>query len=119
VYLNGYLLKEYPVGVGRDDLTPETTFTVKDRIEKPEWQRPEGRIPYGDPRNILGEYYIKFAHDQFVGFGIHGSKDPSLDPKRPETIQKAESAGCIRMFDSDIEEIFTIVPRGTTVVIRK
>jgi lipoprotein-anchoring transpeptidase ErfK/SrfK len=119
IYINGYLLKKYPVGIGRENLTPEATFKVVDRIERPDWLRPGETIPYGDPRNILGDYYIKFQHETLQGFGIHGTRDTTIDPKKPETIQKAASAGCIRMFDKDIAELFAIVPRGTMVEIKK
>lgn len=118
-YLNGYILKKYPVGIGRDDLTPETTFEVFERIKHPTWQKPGESIPYGDPRNILGDYYIKFKHKMYNGFGLHGIKKGSADPADPTSIQKAESAGCIRMFNKDVAEIYVITPRGSKVIITK
>ncbi len=119
VYLNGYLLKKYPIGIGRDDLTPSATFKLIDRIENPDWHKPGEIIRHGDPRNILGDYYLKFGHDRYSGFGIHGTTDKTVDPKNPTSIQKAASAGCIRMFDKDIEELFSIIPRGTLITIKK
>jgi len=44
------------------------------------------------------------------GYGIHGTWEP-------ETIGKAASAGCIRLLNSEIEELFNLVPLGTEVTI--
>ena len=60
---------------------------------------------------MLGEYFIKFGHDQYSGFGAHGTP-------LPETIGTMSSMGCIRMFDADIAELFKILPRGAEVAVR-
>jgi lipoprotein-anchoring transpeptidase ErfK/SrfK len=44
------------------------------------------------------------------GYGIHGSTDPS-------SIGKQATAGCVRMHNRDVEELYAIVPVGTEVVI--
>jgi len=44
------------------------------------------------------------------GYGIHGTWDDS-------SIGKAESAGCIRMRNQDVEQLFVLVPMGTVVTI--
>ena len=43
-------------------------------------------------------------------YGIHGTNDPS-------SIGHAVSHGCIRMQNRDVEELASIVPIGTEVVI--
>jgi len=76
--------------------------------EKPEWFRPGGGvIPYGDPGNLLGTRWMAIDSP---GYGIHGTWEP-------ETIGKQLSAGCIRMLNRDVEELYTIVPVGTPVKI--
>ena len=44
-------------------------------------------------------------------FRIHGTMDPS-------SIGKATSAGCIRLFNQDIMDLFEHVPTGTQVKVR-
>jgi len=45
-----------------------------------------------------------------TGYGIHGTWEP-------ETVGSAVSKGCIRMLNTDVEELFDIVPVGTAVTI--
>ena len=42
--------------------------------------------------------------------GIHGTWDD-------DSIGKRESAGCVRMHNKDVEEVFALVPVGTPVQI--
>jgi lipoprotein-anchoring transpeptidase ErfK/SrfK len=46
----------------------------------------------------------------YPGYGIHGTWDK-------ESLGKQSSAGCIRLQNSDIEELFTIIPLHTKVKI--
>ena len=112
VFVGDELLRLYWVGHGEHDRTPVTTFTVIAKQEKPDWTAPDGNVyAYGRRENILGEYFIKFGHDQYSGFGAHGTP-------LPETIGTMSSMGCIRMFDADIAELFKILPRGAEVAVR-
>ncbi|MEO6595356.1 MAG: L,D-transpeptidase family protein, partial [Planctomycetota bacterium] len=112
VYVGDQLLRLYWVGHGENDRTPVTEFTVEEKQPRPEWTAPDGkRYPYGHPGNILGEYFIKFRHDRYTGFGAHGTP-------MPDTICTMSSAGCIRMFAPDIEDLFKIIPRGAKVIVR-
>lgn len=112
VYVGEHLLRLYRVGHGAGDKTPVTEFTVTTKQPKPHWTAPNGRVyPYGHPENILGEYFIKFQHASYTGFGAHGTP-------QPETIGTMSSAGCIRMLDADIDELFKILPSGAKVVVR-
>ncbi|MDP8248020.1 MAG: L,D-transpeptidase family protein [Candidatus Tritonobacter lacicola] len=105
---NGDLFKIYSVGTGRDNITPVGAFKVTDKIVEPVWYKPGGgEIPYGDPGNLLGTRWINI---DLPGYGIHGTWEP-------ETIGKQMSAGCIRLLNEDVEELFMIIPLGTPVTI--
>jgi lipoprotein-anchoring transpeptidase ErfK/SrfK len=115
--LNSEFFKRYPVGTGKFGRTPEGTFRITEKIPKPPWYRPDGKlIPYGDEENILGTRWMTLRATGDTadarGYGIHGTWDNS-------SIGKSESAGCIRMKNSDVEELFILVPRGTEVAIRR
>ena len=100
------------IGHGAEDRTPETTFTVGDKLKHPDWYAPDGNVyPYGHPQNVLGDYFVKFKHASYTGFGTHGTADP-------RSIGRMASQGCIRMQDPDIREFFEIFPRGCQVEIR-
>ncbi len=108
--MNGRFFKRYRVGTGKFGKTPDGQFKIVDRISQPPWWRSDGKqIPYGDPENVLGTHWLAL---DARGYGIHGTWEP-------ETIGKAESAGCIRMQNPDIEELFNLVPIGTAVTIRE
>jgi LysM repeat protein len=110
--LDGTYLKAWDVGTGREDRTPESTFKIAERIEKPTWYAPDGKVyPFGEKENILGTRWMGFERtEQFAGFGIHGTA-------LPETIGTESSAGCIRMRNEDVEEVYDLVPEGTIVTI--
>ena len=112
IYVGEHLLRLYWVGHGAEDHTPLVEFTVGEKQPQPPWTAPDGHVyPYGHPKNILGEYFIKFLNDTYTGFGAHGTT-------LPETVCTMSSAGCIRMLDADIADLFKILPRGAKVVIR-
>ena len=112
VFVGDQLLRLYWVGHGKDDRTPVTEFEVIAKQARPDWTAPDGNVyPYGHKENVLGEYFIKFGHAQYSGFGAHGTTEP-------ESICTQASMGCIRMFDQDIEELFAVLPRGAKVEVR-
>lgn len=113
VYLNDRFFKRYHVGTGKHEKTPVGAFVVVDRVREPVWWHPDGRqIPFGNPENILGTRWLALKATgetpELKGYGIHGTWDDS-------TIGKSESAGCVRMRNRDVEELFTLVPVGTAV----
>jgi hypothetical protein len=111
--VDGKVLLEFPVGLGRDNATPTGAFAVRVRQKDPSWWRPgEPAIPPKDPRNILGTRWLGFQETQdLAGFGIHGTDDPS-------SLGKESSAGCVRLRNEDIEVLFDFVPYGTEVLIQ-
>ncbi|MDD2237145.1 MAG: L,D-transpeptidase family protein [Kiritimatiellae bacterium] len=109
LYLNDRFFKRYRVGTGEFARTPEGEFQITDRVAQPTWWRPDGkRVPYGDPENLLGTHWLSL---NIRGYGLHGTWEP-------ESVGKQSSAGCVRMLNEDIEEIYTLVPVGTTVTIK-
>ncbi len=108
--LNNRFFKSYDVGTGKFQKTPTGKFEIIDRIPQPTWWRPDGTaVPYGHPDNVLGTHWLAL---NIKGYGIHGTWEP-------ETIGKYESAGCIRLKNDDIKELYTLVPTGTVVVVIK
>jgi LysM repeat protein len=107
VHLNGSFVKSYGVGVGKDGTTPLGTFAVKNKIADPTYYGPEGgSIAHDNPKNPLGERWIDIGD----GYGIHGTIEP-------ESIGKKESRGCIRMLNSDVEEVYDFLVIGSEVKI--
>jgi len=113
LYLNGRFFKEYRIATGSHGKTPAGTFKITDRIYRPDWYSPSGLIPYGDPRNILGTHWLKLEStdgQNHIGYGIHGTTDPA-------SIGAEASAGCVRMLNEEVRELFILVPLGTPVSI--
>ncbi len=102
------MVKVYPVGTGKEGSTPVGEFKITNKMVEPEWFRPGGGIiPYGDPANLLGTRWMGIDSP---GYGIHGTWEP-------ESVGKQSSAGCVRLLNADVEELFKIVPVGTKVMI--
>lgn len=111
VFLNHERVDTFPVGIGRlPDMTPSGTFLIQNKVEKP-WYLPND-IPGGDPRNPLGNYWLGLNVPGTNGFlyGIHGTNDPS-------SIGKNVSAGCVRMYNEDVQWLFQTINTKTTVMI--
>jgi LysM repeat protein len=117
VSLNGEFFKRYGVGTGKFGKTPAGSFVIADKIKEPVWWRPDGReVPFGEKENILGTRWMKLRPTGDTppvrGYGIHGTWDNS-------SIGKAASAGCVRMRNVEVEELFVLIPLGTKVVINE
>ncbi len=113
--MDGKLFKRYLVGTGKFGKTPAVKFSIVDKIVEPPWTRPSDnkQIEFGDPENVLGTRWMALKakdHPELTGFGIHGTWER-------DSIGKQSSAGCIRMLNENVEELFDLVPRKTTVII--
>jgi len=105
----GKFFKRYRVGTGQFSKTPTGEFKITTRIADPPWYRADGKtVPFGDPENILGTHWLGL---DVRGYGIHGTWETN-------SIGKQSSAGCIRLLNGDVGELFTILPVGTPVTIR-
>ena len=108
VTLDGKFFKRYRVSTGENDKTPVGTFKIVDKIAQPTWHKPGGKaIPYGNPENLLGTHWLAL---DLPGYGIHGTWDP-------DSIGGQTSAGCIRLLNNEVEELYSILPKGTLVTI--
>ncbi|MFH1190238.1 MAG: L,D-transpeptidase family protein [Candidatus Omnitrophota bacterium] len=105
---DGNIFKTYRVATGKDSSTPAGTFKIINKITDPPWYPPIGKaIPPGDPKNVLGSRWMGISKPSY---GIHGTIDP-------RSIGKSVTEGCVRMNNRDVEELYSIVPEGTEVVI--
>jgi lipoprotein-anchoring transpeptidase ErfK/SrfK len=117
LYNGDELFKIYNVGVGRQGRTPEGTFIIKGKQKNPIWYNEGKAIPFGSKENVLGTRWMALkptgdTNQHLSGYGIHGTW-------LPETIGTKSSNGCIRMKNNDVNELFSIVPRKTKVLIQK
>lgn len=111
LYRGDIAIKSYPVAVGRSGWkTPYGTFHVIQMLQNPTWIHPltGETILSGDPENPLGHYWIGFWTNGRNWIGFHGTPNP-------ESVGKAASHGCIRMYNKDVEELFHQVSLGTPV----
>ncbi len=101
------VIKVYQVGIGSDNSTPVGQFKILNRIVDPVWYKTGAIVAAGSDENILGTRWMGISEP---GYGVHGTVD-----KGP--IQNQKTQGCIRMMNSDVEELFNIVPVNTEVII--
>ncbi|MCM8780527.1 MAG: L,D-transpeptidase family protein [Candidatus Omnitrophica bacterium] len=101
------VIKTYTVATGVNNSTPTGTFKIKDKLLNPTWFKVGAVVPPDSPENILGSRWLGF---DLPGYGIHGTTEP-------QSLGKQTTKGCVRMSNSDIEELYTIIPEGTEVTI--
>lgn len=106
VVMNGArVLKVYDVAVGKPSTpSPRGEFRIVNKISNPTYYKP-GVVMGPGRSNPLGTRWMGLSER---GYGIHGTNVPS-------SIGKAASHGCIRMRQSDLEELFEMVTPGTVV----
>ncbi len=111
----------YPVSIGKMDWrTPLGLTHVIQKIKNPVWYPPESvrkehlaagdplppKVPSG-PDNPLGLFAMRLAAGNGT-YLIHGTNNPIA-------VGLAVTHGCIRMYPSDVEALFPLVPVGTPV----
>lgn len=106
----------YGIGVGRPGFEWSGVKTISRKAEWPDWtpppemlkRRPDlPRHMAGGPENPLG------ARAMYLGsslYRIHGTNEP-------HTIGQNVSSGCIRMMNSDVEDLYGRVRVGTKVIV--
>lgn len=104
------IVKIYSVSTGKNNSTPVGTFTIVTKTVNPVWFKEGGKvIPPESPENILGTRWMGF-NEPHASYGIHGTTEP-------EKIGKQVTAGCVRMRNEEVEELYSLLPEGTQVTI--
>lgn len=101
------IVKTYIVSTGANNSTPVGNFKITDKLINPTWFKAGAVVPADSPENILGSRWLGL---DIAGYGIHGTSDP-------QSLGRQVTQGCVRMSNSDVEELYTIVSAGTEVTI--
>ncbi|MFN0262416.1 L,D-transpeptidase [Tepidamorphus sp. 3E244] len=116
--------RSYPIGVGREGRGFRGTATIRRKAEWPSWtptpamirrepkkyKRFAGGVPGGrsNPLGARAMYLYRGGRDTY--FRIHGTNQPN-------TIGRSVSAGCIRMHNSHVTDLYNRVRIGTRVIV--
>jgi lipoprotein-anchoring transpeptidase ErfK/SrfK len=109
---------QYPVGVGRLGMAWSGTAYIDGKYIKPAWSPPDmikrenpripNVIPAGSSANPMGAAAMTLSGGG--QYAIHGTNSPG-------SIGGFVSHGCIRMYNSDIMDLYARVGLGTKVVV--
>jgi lipoprotein-anchoring transpeptidase ErfK/SrfK len=109
----------YPVGVGRVGMQWSGRSYVEGKYIQPAWSPPRAvkrdhpnmpdYIPGGAPNNPMGVAALTLNGGEYA---IHGTN-------RPGSVGRFVSYGCIRMYNSDILDLFHRVRVGTPVLVTR
>lgn len=102
------IIKTYHVSTGENNSTPVGQFKIISRLINPVWFNKGAVVPSESPDNVLGTRWMGF---DIPGYGIHGTVEP-------DKIGQQVTAGCVRMRNQEVEELFNLVPTGTLVSIK-
>jgi lipoprotein-anchoring transpeptidase ErfK/SrfK len=106
---HGQVLKTYPIAVGaRGTPSPNGDFVIINHAKDPIYRGGDMEIPPGKD-NPLGSRWMGL---NLKGYGIHGTNVQS-------SVGKAVSHGCFRMRKQDVEELYTLMQVGDTVMVRR
>ena len=123
VYRYLYLVQEnsrairYGIGVGREGFEWQGLLRVTRKAEWPDWSpspdvlRRQPQLPRsmkGGPGNPLGARALYLGPD----YRIHGTN-------QPQTIGNVVFAGCYRLTNADVADLYARVPVGAKVVVRQ
>lgn len=104
-YRNCKLVRSMPCAIGKASTqTPSGKYKVLEKIQNRPYYK--DHIPGGDPRNPLGKYWLGIGN----GYALHGTNNEG-------SIGGAVSHGCMRMYNSDIQWLYSQAKQGTTVLI--
>lgn len=101
------VIKTYVVSTGKNNSTPLGNFKITTKLINPTWFKAGAVIAPGSPDNALGARWLGF---DLSGYGIHGTIDP-------QSLGKQVTEGCVRMSNSDVEQLYIIIPVSTEVTV--
>ena len=101
------VFKTYVISTGKNGCTPIGVFKITNKLTNPTWFKAGTVVPADSPENILGTRWLGF---NLPGYGIHGTNDP-------QSLGQQATQGCIRMSNTEVEEIYTLIPVGAEVTI--
>jgi len=104
---NEEIVKSYVVSTGKNNCTPTGTFKIVNKLPNPTWFKAGAVVPPESAQNVLGTRWMGF---DLAGYGIHGTTEPNQ-------LGKQVTQGCVRLSNTDVEELYSIVPVGTEVTI--
>jgi lipoprotein-anchoring transpeptidase ErfK/SrfK len=117
--IDGSRALRFPVGVGRAGMTWTGSARIEGKFIRPAWSAPDmirrenpklpEVIPGGAANNPMGDAALTMRGGEYA---IHGTN-------RPGSIGGFVSHGCIRMYNSDIRELYRLVSVGTPVVVEQ
>jgi lipoprotein-anchoring transpeptidase ErfK/SrfK len=117
--IDGARALRFPVGVGRAGTIWTGSARVEGKFIRPAWSPPDmirlenpnlpEVIPGGAANNPMGDAALTLRGGEYA---IHGTN-------RPSSIGGFVSHGCIRMYNSDIRELYRLVSVGTPVVVEQ
>jgi lipoprotein-anchoring transpeptidase ErfK/SrfK len=111
-FLGENVVCSYQIGIGKQGSeTPVGMYKVGEKTPEPTWFPPgSAPVPFNDARNPLGTRWMALQTEAGVNtsLGFHGTREPS-------SIGQQGSEGCIRLLNSDVEELYELLPRGTSV----
>jgi len=118
ILYEGTPFKTYPITIGAPNKeTPVAKFVMGGKNPNPAWWPPpdvkisgKAPVPYGDPQNPLGKWWISLEHDIHHGIGIHGTNDPG-------SIGSKASNGCVRMLNEEVVEVAALAYKGMIVTV--
>jgi lipoprotein-anchoring transpeptidase ErfK/SrfK len=102
------VVKVYNVSTGANNSSPVGEFTITSKLKDPVWFNKGIVVPPESPANVLGTRWLGF--EEAPGYGIHGTVEP-------DKIGQQVTAGCVRMRNEEVEELYSILPMGTKVTI--
>lgn len=101
------IFKTYSVSTGKNNSTPAGTFKIINKLTNPTWFKAGAIVPPQSAQNVLGTRWMGF---DLTGYGIHGTTEP-------KELGKQVTQGCVRLSNSDVEELYSIIPVGTEVTV--
>ncbi|MDO8489541.1 MAG: L,D-transpeptidase family protein [Candidatus Omnitrophota bacterium] len=101
------IFKTYIVSTGKNNCSPVGTFKIVNKLTNPTWFKAGAIVPAQSPENVLGTRWMGF---DLAGYGIHGTTEP-------KELGKQVTQGCVRLNNTEVEELYSIIPVGTEVTI--